>query len=551
MENKINLTTKILTSGISVFFILLLISGFTGLYTLKNSYTRTSRYIEAVNLARESQIFFQKQFYLWNLMFLQGESMPDFRANYHSFTFYADRVQDALFNLKLLCSDFRTIPDEIADLRAMHKKITTEYVVLISKLADKEFKNRKEIVSESRNKNDAAISRMDKLVMDIGSISDDEIRKVNTGYFYLALTAFILITLSFIASGVYTAFKVLNIQKELDRRIAERTAELSKVNTNLKAEIQEKIKTEEMLKEANKKISLSESKYRHLVDDSNDIIFSLYENWNFITANKALSTHLKINRDAVKSLNLLDLLRNNSNGRAVTNQLIEEKLENFSRDQEPISFIGCFTSAFASEPKEMNVKLEYIKAEDANEIHGIISPMLEDNLLKYFVSERQRYEIPNYLTLVEDITYNIVRNLRKYMNTSEVSLLRMGLREIIFNAIEHGNLEITYEEKTESLITDTYRKLIEKRREKAESAGKKVIVEYQIDDSRAVFKIIDSGKGFDHKKALSRNMADQNNDNIPHGRGILMAKEIFNEIKYNETGNQVLLVKTFGNKSYN
>ena len=551
MENKINLTTKILISGISIFFILLLISGFTGLYTVKNSYTKTSRYIEAINLARESQIYFQKQFYLWNMIFLQGESIPEFKANYHSFTFYADRVQDTLFNLKLLCSDFKSIPNEIGDLRSMHKKMTMEYIVMISKLMDTGFKNRKVVISDSREKNDAAIFRMDKLVLDIGNVSDEEIKNVNSRYFYLALSAFILITFSFIASGVYIAFKILNIHKELDRRIFERTAELSKANTDLKAEIQERIKAEESLNEANKRISLSEMKYRHLVDTSNDIIFSLYENWNFITANKALSTHLKIRQDSVKTLNLLTLLGNNTNGRAVTSQLIKEKLENFLKDKEPISFIGQFTSIFASEPKEMNVKLEYIKVEDTYEIHGIISPMLEDNLLKYFVSERQRYEIPNYLTMVEDITYNIVKNLRKYMNTSEVSILRMGLREMIFNAIEHGNLEITYEEKTEALMNDTYRKLIEKRREKADSAGKKVVIEYQIDDSRAVFKIVDSGRGFDHKKAMSRNMAEQNNDSIPHGRGILMSKEIFNEIKYNDKGNQVLLVKTFGNAQLN
>ena len=128
--------------------------------------------------------------------------------------------------------------------------------------------------------------------------------------------------------------------------------------------------------------------------------------------------------------------------------MIQEKLEAFSKDRQPISFIAQFSSSFASEPKEMNVKLEYIKVDEINEIHGIISPIIEDNLLKYFILERQKYEIGNYLTVVDDITYNIVKNLKKYMDHSEVSFIRIGLREMIINAIQHGNLEITYKEKS-------------------------------------------------------------------------------------------------------
>jgi len=171
--------------------------------------------------------------------------------------------------------------------------------------------------------------------------------------------------------------------------------------------------------------------------------------------------------------------------------------------------------------------MEYIEVEGTNEIHGIISPIIEDNLLKYFVSERQRFEIGNYLTAVDDITYNMVRNLKKYMGQTEITFLRIGLREMIINAIEHGNLEINYEEKSNALINDTYRKLIEERREIPANTGKKVIVEYQIDRDRAAFKITDSGKGFNHKNALNKDGFDQNKNGIPHGRGDTYGKGNF------------------------
>ncbi|HPB82155.1 MAG TPA: 7TM diverse intracellular signaling domain-containing protein, partial [Spirochaetota bacterium] len=47
------------------------------------------------------------------------------------------------------------------------------------------------------------------------------------------------------------------------------------------------------IEEANRRITLSEEKYRLLVEESNDIIFTLDENWRFLNANRALMTHLK------------------------------------------------------------------------------------------------------------------------------------------------------------------------------------------------------------------------------------------------------------------
>jgi PAS domain-containing protein len=552
MENKITLTGKLLIISISSFLALLLISGFVGLYTLKYSYTRTAHYIEAVNLARESQVFFQNQFHLWNNIILQGEDYPEYQNGYHSFTQYSDKVQDTLFNLKLLCSNFNSIPDEIDELRSQHKKLTLDYLSLISKFADSNFKNKKEIIQLSKGKDEESLEHMDRLVDRIEDASKTEIRHINNRYFKLTLIVLILISISLILMGLYLAKKILSIHKELDKGIRDRTAALTKINQELETEIQEKIKAEVLLmksreetEEANIRISLSEKKYRLLVDNSNDIIFSLDEKFNFISANKAIKKHLKLNNNSVQSSNFCDMLFQNGTGITVTNQLIKEKLEAFLQDREPLSFIAQFTSPFASEPKEMNVKMEYIISEDINEIHGIMSPLVDDNLLKYFVSERQRFEIGNYLTAVDDVTYTMIKNLKKYMDQTEISFLRIGLREIIINAIEHGNLKINYNEKTEALINDTYRKLIEDRRDLPENINKTVSIEYQIDQESAVFKITDQGEGFDHKKAMAKDPAEENKEGSAHGRGIMMSREIFDEIKYNETGNQVLLTKTF------
>jgi anti-sigma regulatory factor (Ser/Thr protein kinase) len=40
-----------------------------------------------------------------------------------------------------------------------------------------------------------------------------------------------------------------------------------------------------------------------------------------------------------------------------------------------------------------------------------------------------------------------------------------------------------------------------------------------------------------------------NDSMLSHGRGIAMARSVFDEIRYNTTGNQVLLIKRFSTQA--
>ncbi|MFH0976377.1 MAG: ATP-binding protein [Spirochaetota bacterium] len=240
-------TKKLLISVISTFLILILLSGFIGLYIIKNSYTETVHYIQAVNLARESQVYFQNQLYSWNNIIFQGENFSEYQANYHSFTRFSDKVQDTLFNLKLLCSNFKDIPDEIAELRLTHKQITMDYMSLIEKLVESNFKTKKEIIGLSKGKDEIAVSEMDYIVAKIEDAADKEIERINNFYFSLTLTMLIILSVYAILLGLYFAKKILTIQDQLEIRIKERTNELTKANADLKKEISERIKTEENL----------------------------------------------------------------------------------------------------------------------------------------------------------------------------------------------------------------------------------------------------------------------------------------------------------------
>ena len=56
------------------------------------------------------------------------------------------------------------------------------------------------------------------------------------------------------------------------------------------------------------------------------------------------------------------------------------------------------------------------------------------------------------------------------------------------------------------------------------------------------------GPGFDYKKIMNRVKNEVNQQELSHGRGIIMTQAVFSKVEYNKKGNQVLLVKDFSAK---
>jgi CheY-like chemotaxis protein len=113
----------------------------------------------------------------------------------------------------------------------------------------------------------------------------------------------------------------------------------------------------------------------------------------------------------------------------------------------------------------------------------------------------------------------------------------MGLMELMLNAIEHGNLGITYDEKTALIREDCLQKEIQHRLELPENAGKFASIKFRRDGISLIFVISDQGNGFDWKSYLEMGM-ERLMDN--HGRGIAMSRSIsFTQLEYRGKGNIV------------
>ena len=120
----------------------------------------------------------------------------------------------------------------------------------------------------------------------------------------------------------------------------------------------------------------------------------------------------------------------------------------------------------------------------------------------------------------------------------------VGLFELLINAIEHGNLEITYAQKSQLQAQDAWEGEIERRLALPEYANREVHLQtWQTDKSR-FFLIRDQGKGFDWRPFLAINPERLLHS---HGRGIAMAHRLaFDSLEYRGCGNEVLATINIG-----
>jgi anti-sigma regulatory factor (Ser/Thr protein kinase) len=121
--------------------------------------------------------------------------------------------------------------------------------------------------------------------------------------------------------------------------------------------------------------------------------------------------------------------------------------------------------------------------------------------------------------------------------------IHLGLLEIVMNAIEHGNLGITYSEKSEALEGQTgdWQNLVKQRMSESPYKDRSVLIQFQMDGECCEWTITDEGEGFDWQAVPDPN--DPENLLAANGRGIMLARLSFDELTYLGTGNQVVLRK--------
>jgi sigma-B regulation protein RsbU (phosphoserine phosphatase) len=114
----------------------------------------------------------------------------------------------------------------------------------------------------------------------------------------------------------------------------------------------------------------------------------------------------------------------------------------------------------------------------------------------------------------------------------------IGLTELLVNAVEHGNLGITYEEKATLLEDGELAREIERRASRPDLGARRVKVTLKRTADRIITTIEDEGSGFDWRAYVDYDPARLLD---PSGRGIAIARAtIFDNLVYNDRGNVVI-----------
>lgn len=115
----------------------------------------------------------------------------------------------------------------------------------------------------------------------------------------------------------------------------------------------------------------------------------------------------------------------------------------------------------------------------------------------------------------------------------------IGLRELVVNAVEHGNLEIAFDEKSELLANGEWQTEIERRLSTREMRDRFASVELKRLEDKFRIEIKDQGKGFDWATYLD---PDTRPSATLHGRGLTLAMEAgYSSVEYRGNGSEVVL----------
>ncbi|MBN2322574.1 MAG: response regulator [Spirochaetes bacterium] len=159
------------------------------------------------------------------------------------------------------------------------------------------------------------------------------------------------------------------------------------------------------------------------------------------------------------------------------------------------------------------------------------------------VFEKKKLVIDNEISRIWGIINQMLFNIPNEVSDTNLEGIRLGLYEIILNAIEHGNLGISYEEKSESIQNNRYLDLLESRSMQPDRKQKRVFIDCTIDHMGLSVEIRDQGGGFDFHEFAE----PESREEIlrAHGRGIFLASLYFDRIEYTEPGNTVTVSKQF------
>lgn len=204
----------------------------------------------------------------------------------------------------------------------------------------------------------------------------------------------------------------------------------------------------------------------------------------------------------------------------------------------------------ASSPHEMQ---EGIEADVFYYLSKPVDINVLNSVLAAAVREVEQHKNLNRELRRQRVSFNLIETCKFYFRTIEEAeclaafsancfpdpeRVLQGMAELLINAVEHGNLEIGYEYKTQLIEDGIWRAEIERRLSLDEYKDRYVEVTIARRSDGVYAVITDQGSGFNWQRYMS---IDPSRAGDNHGRGIAQANALsFDKLTYNADGNQAV-----------
>lgn len=120
----------------------------------------------------------------------------------------------------------------------------------------------------------------------------------------------------------------------------------------------------------------------------------------------------------------------------------------------------------------------------------------------------------------------------------DIGSLKVALNEVVLNAIEHGNLGITMEEKSKADENGTYHDLLAQKCRNPQYENRVVRMDVYMDREQLIYTITDEGSGFDYSTIFDTDPSSH----IGSGLGLFIVRSFFTEVIFGGCGNKVKLI---------
>lgn len=238
---------------------------------------------------------------------------------------------------------------------------------------------------------------------------------------------------------------------------------------------------------------------------------------------------------------VLDRMMPRMNGMEVLKHL---KAEQRYRDIPVIMQTAAAQSQQVEEGIQAGAYYYLSKPYDEQMLIGIVRAALHESRNFVLMREEVRKH-KNVLGLIEQARFRFrtleeAKNVAYYIASCcpDPESTVFGLSELMINAVEHGNLGITYAQKTQLVLSGDWESEVRARLQKAENQKKYATLSFENNHETISIVIRDQGKGFDWQNYIDFNPQRMTD---PHGRGIAMAKNMsFSHMEYREGGREVL-----------